>query len=390
MKILGFTGSRADYYLQRSVFAHLKGALNVDLEIIVSGGILEESTSRTLADIENDNIPILAKLKVDPAVLASDSHSLQIANLLPALDSLIVSSKADVAVVYADRFESFAFALAAFHRNLIILHLEAGDVTEGGTYDDSIRHCITKLSHLQATSTKQGLRVVRSLGEESWRSEHVGLLSYESMASYTLEESRQVAHSLGLRPEKGLILATMHPIPSAPDLTYQEASAFFSALVQVASLDLFDIVITSPNSDQGSSAIAEIISHAVSTTPQLTYIESLGGFRYHALLSLASTKTVIVAGNSSSVIKEAPFYGAHGLNIGRRQLGREKADSQLDVIADTESIVSSLLRLADKKCLVGRNPYFSESPSLKVVEFLIASLQANDRNTLLMKRWNHG
>ena len=51
------------------------------------------------------------------------------------------------------------------------------------------------------------------------------------------------------------------------------------------------------------------------------YIESIGGVNYHSIMSLAKERIVIVCGNSSSVIKEAPFYGAHSLNIGVRQAG---------------------------------------------------------------------
>lgn len=39
-------------------------------------------------------------------------------------------------------------ALAAYHLNIPIAQLEAGDISLEGTWDDSIRHCITLLSSL--------------------------------------------------------------------------------------------------------------------------------------------------------------------------------------------------------------------------------------------------
>ena len=65
-------------------------------------------------------------------------------------------------------------ALASFHNDLILFHIEAGDITEGGTYDDNIRHCISKMSH-PCYSTKNGLRILERLGEEPWRAIHTGL-----------------------------------------------------------------------------------------------------------------------------------------------------------------------------------------------------------------------
>ena len=177
MKILGFTGSRAEYYLQRPILRRLCSTSSVEVAIVVSGSILEEDSQITLSDIEKDIIPIVARVPIK-STHKEQSHAVQIADLIQKIDPVIEKYKPDCSLVYADRYESFAFALAAFHRDLVVVHMEAGDITEGGTYDDNIRHCITKLSHLQLTSTKRGLQVLERLGEEAWRSKRVGLFSY--------------------------------------------------------------------------------------------------------------------------------------------------------------------------------------------------------------------
>ena len=256
MKVLGFTGSRADYYLQQPLFKRLNASLNIELEIIVSGSILEEHNNKTLDDIKADRIPVAAHVPL----LASDNHSIQVAQLLIKLDPIIAASRADIALVYADRYESFAFALAAFHQDLVVMHLEAGDITEGGTYDDSIRHCITKISHIQATSTEQGLQVVRAMGEQPWRSARVGLLSYESIDEISVQEAMSVFDSLGLNREKSLIIATMHPIPMDFELTKKEAIELLKGLEYASQSDRFSIILTAPNRDQGSDIISKLIS----------------------------------------------------------------------------------------------------------------------------------
>lgn len=384
MKVLGFTGSRADYYLQQSVFKRLNCHPSIELEIIVSGSILEERNNKTLNDIHADQIPVAAYVRLS----SSNNHSIQVAHLLVELDPVIAASRADVALVYADRYESFAFALACFHQDLVVMHLEAGDITEGGTYDDSIRHSITKISHIQATSTDQGLKVVRAMGEQTWRSARIGLLSYESFGDISYEEALAVSDSLGIRHEKSLIVATMHPIPMDLELTKHESAEFLRGLEYASQSDCFSIVLTAPNRDQGSEVIFSLISEYLPRILNCTYIESLGGFRYQSLLSLARTMNVIVCGNSSSVVKEAPFYGAHGLNVGRRQLGREKAESQVDVAADSEMIAKTLLDLSKIKCVTRNNPYLSDSPSEKAVNFLLKTFKSRSRSELLLKRWH--
>jgi UDP-hydrolysing UDP-N-acetyl-D-glucosamine 2-epimerase len=388
MRIIGFTGSRADYYLQQPIFHQLLSNEDVDLQIIVSGSIPSEKDQVTLNDIRADGIPIIDTIPLN-ADISSNNHSLQISYLLNVITHLLHGMEIDAVLVYADRFESYAFALAAFHLDLVIVHLEAGDITEGGTYDDSIRHSLTKLSHLQATSTLKGLNNVRCMGEEPWRNVSVGLLSYESLQNIPLAESKNVAHSLGLSSDFPLILGTMHPIPMDPILTRNETEDFLLGLELASSKHLFDTILTAPNHDSGNEIIRDLIDHFLPKIRNCKFVESLGGYRYQCLLSLARAKTVIVCGNSSSVIKEAPYYSAHGLNVGRRQQGREAANSQVNVPADRSLIDYEIGRLLYEKCEVTSNPYLGVKPAESVVHFIMDILTTKSREELLLKKWHY-
>jgi UDP-hydrolysing UDP-N-acetyl-D-glucosamine 2-epimerase len=386
MKILGFTGSRAEYYLQRPVLNRLDSLSSVSVALIVCGSILEEDSQITLSDIEKDGIPIAAKIPISRAD-KSQSHALQIADLIHKIDPVIEEYKPDCSLVYADRYESFAFALAAFHRDLVVVHMEAGDITEGGTYDDNIRHCITKLSHLQLTSTVKCLQVLESLGEESWRSRRVGLFSYETINSIPIDSARKVVDSLGLPQDVPLVIATMHPIPIDIEATIHECTEFMEGLADASSKTKLGIIVTGPNRDQGSQYIENIIHSYCPRINNCQFIENLGGLRYHSLLSLAKVRSVIVCGNSSSVIKEAPFFGAHGLNVGRRQLGRERADTQVDVEADRSKISQSIVKMAAQACSVSYNPYLGDEPSRDAVEFILDAFNRKSTAELLSKKW---
>ena len=61
----------------------------------------------------------------------------------------------DIFVVYADRYESFAAAIAASQTNTITVHIEGGDITEGGALDDNVRHAMTKLSHFHCVTNQR-------------------------------------------------------------------------------------------------------------------------------------------------------------------------------------------------------------------------------------------
>ena len=82
-------------------------------------------------------------------------------------------------------------------------------------------------------------------------------------------------------------------------------------------------------------------------------------------MSLAKLRNVIICGNSSSVVKEAPFYGAHALNIGIRQTGRESSRNQKDCLAERKLISQNLYNLSKTNCSIGENPYYKKKIQVK-------------------------
>ena len=163
------------------------------LSIIISGGILKEISQKTVKDIRADGINILAELDITPK---NDNHAYTIGELCLKILPEIEKFSPDLAIVYADRYEAFAFAIAGSHSDIPLLHLEAGDITEGGTHDDQVRHCISKLSHLFCTSTLLGCEIINQLGEESWRSIHSGLISYDDMELISEVDRKKVLEEL--------------------------------------------------------------------------------------------------------------------------------------------------------------------------------------------------
>tara|TARA_A100001035_G_C27755224_1_gene488504 strand:- start:311 stop:1483 length:1173 start_codon:yes stop_codon:yes gene_type:complete len=388
LKILSFTGSRAEYYILRPLFKLISLQSDIDIELIVTGGIISESQNKTVNDIEKDNIKIRELLKIPNIFSSNSSHSETIGYLCLELPKIIRDYNPDLAIVYADRYESFAFAIAASHCNVPVLHLEAGDVTEGGTYDDYIRHCISKMSHLFCTSTIKGKEVVKRLGEESWRVIQSGLLSYDDMALITNEDQNIILKRFNINQKLPVILATMHPLPKDIIKTKKESENFFDALKQISYENDVRILITGPNSDFGSDIVREVIQKRIKEIKNATFYESLGGFNYQTIMSLTTKNKVIVCGNSSSIIKEAPFYNAHSLNVGDRQNSRESASTQHNCVAEKHEIVKSIKKLILKKHFNSQNPYFVKNSSEKVLKFIKYIFSTYTKKQILDKKWS--
>ncbi len=384
MRIICFTGSRAEYYLLRPLLSAIKEKNDYEIFLIISGGILEEKEKQTIKDIKRDKINICGEIKLKDL---KSNHSNAIGQICIEASNYINKIHPDLSIVYADRYESFGFAIAASHSNIPLLHIEAGDITDGGTYDDQIRHCISKLSHIFCTSTLKGTETLFRLGEERWRCIQSGLLSYEDMQNITIEDRKSIIKELKIEKNIPIILATMHPIPRDLELTNFEMREFLEGLRNFSNTVKSKIIITSPNNDIGCDIISKLIKEYIVLIKNGIYFESLGGKRYHSLMSLAKTTRIIVCGNSSSVIKEAPYYGAHSLNIGIRQSGRESASTQINCSADRKSISEKLKYLSTKDCFIGTNPYLMENPSKRIIEFIENIFIKKTYKEIMFKKW---
>jgi len=73
------------------------------------------------------------------------------------LPKIFKKLKPDIVLVNADRYEMLTVATAAALMNIPIAHVQGGDIS--GTIDESVRHAITKLSHLHFPTSDQSKNV---------------------------------------------------------------------------------------------------------------------------------------------------------------------------------------------------------------------------------------
>ena len=71
-------------------------------------------------------------------------------------------SEADYILAVGDRSETFDFCLQAFRDNIPIIHLWAGEISQG-THDEVYRHAITLMSDIQLCTNKTAAKRVKDL-----------------------------------------------------------------------------------------------------------------------------------------------------------------------------------------------------------------------------------
>ena len=164
-KICVITGTRAEYGLLYWLMKEISADKDLCLQIIATGMHLSPEFGDTYQQIERDGFIIDKKvhmlLSSDSKVGIGKSMGLGMIGFSDAFNDL----SPDLIVLLGDRFEIFSASSAAMVAKIPVAHIHGGESTEGA-FDESIRHSITKMSHLHFTATEEYKNRVIQLGEQ--------------------------------------------------------------------------------------------------------------------------------------------------------------------------------------------------------------------------------
>ena len=388
-RIAVFTGGRAEYGLLLPLLRAIQNSPSLECLLLVSGSHLSPDFGATISEIEENGVATAARIELNldddspfGTAQAVGSGILEVSKSLAILGP-------DMLIVYGDRFETFAAAIAAFEMNIPVAHVEGGDYTEGGAQDDSVRHAITKLAHLHFTTNEQASDRVKKLGEEPWRLHTVGLPVLDLVAAGDFASPEEVSDELDLELNHPVVLFCQHSVATEPDQADSQIEPSLLALEELAGLG-YQIVITYPNPDAGGRKIIDRIkSFEHMGLDRVRVRPSLGRYLFHGVLNvIGRVGRGACAGNSSGGIKETPAFSCPTVNIGSRQRGRLRGDNVIDVPYDTQGIVSAIRACAehdrwllrDIDCL---NPYGSGDSAMRIAAVLS---ETSFDNRLLQKK----
>lgn len=330
------TGSRAEYGLLRWLMQEIRNDARLRLQVVATGMHFAARFGATYGEIVADGFEINAK--VDTLLDADDPVSItkSIGRGVIGFADVFRNLQPDLLVVLGDRFEILAAAQAAMFARIPIAHIQGGELTEGAI-DDSVRHAVTKMSHLHFTAAEPYRRRVIQMGEDPGSVFNVGAPGVDNVKRIQPLSRKDFESAIGMPLGDCPLLVTYHP----ETLDQCEGDAIGALL---AALDQFPesrIIFTSPNADSGGQAIADVVDRHIGARPErATLCRSLGQALY--ITALAHVRAVI--GNSSSGIIEAPAAGVPTVNIGDRQKGRLRSTSIIDCEAKTPAIAQAIRR----------------------------------------------
>jgi len=361
-KICVVTGTRAEYGLLYWLMKEIESDDTLELQLIVTGMHLSPEFGLTYREIEKDfkiDKKIEMLLSSDTSVGISKSMGLAQISFAESFEEL----KPDILVVLGDRYEIFSAVSAAMIARIPIAHLHGGETTEGA-FDESIRHSITKMSHLHFTATKEYKNRVIQLGEYPSRVFNVGGLGIDNIKKLKLLSKEEFEKSIDFKLNKKNILVTFHPVTLERSTAKKQFQNLLDAIDTLADTH---IIFTKANSDTDGRIINSMIDKYVSkNSHKAVNFTSLGQLRYLSALQYVDA----MVGNSSSGLAEAPTFHIGTINIGDRQKGRIMADSIICCVPVKESIRDAFVKLYSNKfqkvLSETDNPYGNGGASKKI------------------------
>lgn len=358
------TATRAEYGLLSPIIKALIQTGEYDIRVLVTGAHLSEKYGMTYKEIELDGIHIDAKIPILSEGDAPVDISRTMGNAMIGFGEYFSkgANRPDALMVLGDRYETLAVCCTAMNERIPIIHLYGGETTEGAI-DEAIRHAITKLSYLHLTSTDEYRRRVIQLGESPDRVYTVGAIGVENALKVELLNREELAQSIDFDLGEKFAMVTFHPV------TLENASAKKQCEELLAALDKCEnlrFVITKANADTNGQIINEMLETYAKNRENVCLVDSLGVKRYLSALNEA----VMVIGNSSSGLIEAPSFHIATVNIGDRQKGRLKAKSVIDCEPLCDDILNAIKKAGNMDCGEVINPYGDGNTTNKIINMI--------------------
>ncbi len=318
-RICFLTGKRGGFGALIPTFQLVDRDPDLELVLIATDMHLSAKFGATISEVDKwvkNAVRVPLDQEDDRPVSRAQALGRALSGIAAALDEI----KPDIFVVLGDRGEVYSAASAALHLGIPIAHIQGGDVS--GNVDESMRHAITKMSHIHFPSTQLSAERIRKMGEEEWRIHVVGDSHIDMMLRGGHTSGAQAREKFKLGAAEAFALVLVHPETLRPETSYDNMRAVLGAMRE---RKLRSIVVW-PCSDHGYQGILDAI-HEVEGDPLFSVYKNIDAPDFWGLQSEAS----VFVGNSSAGLIEAPYFDLPVVNIGLRQIGRERGANVIDV-----------------------------------------------------------
>lgn len=338
-KICVMVASRANYGRIKSVLTAVRDHPDLELQLVVGASALLHRFGMVIDVIRNDGFDVDATVYFvvegeNPTTMAK-STGIAIMELSTIFEKL----QPDVVLTVADRYETLATAVAASYMNIPVAHTQGGEVT--GSIDESVRHAVTKLSHIHFPATEKSRENVIRMGEDEAFVRFTGCPAIDLIADLDLTLPQDIFKRYkgvgpGIDVNKPYLVVLQHPVTTE----YGQGLAQIQATIQAISAIHMQTVWLWPNVDAGSDDVSKGL-RMFREKERPDYVHLYRNFPPEDYVRIIFNSSCLV-GNSSSGLREGAFLGLPVVDIGTRQGGREHAGNIVHAGYDAVEIETAI------------------------------------------------
>lgn len=321
--------ARPSYSRIRTALAALAAGADVDVQVLCSGSALLDRYGRVVDLIRADGFSVAEEIYTFVEGNEPINMALTTANTIGHTAAVLRRLQPDWVMTIADRYETLGTAVAAAYVGTPLIHVQGGEIT--GNIDEKVRHAVTKLADVHLVANAQAGSRLQRMGEHPAAIHVTGCpsidLAREALAM-PLEAVQQAINELGVGARIDLrqdfIVVLQHPETDTYDQSYDRMKATLDAVADIG----MPTLVFWPNVDAGSDATSKAIRvfRESGRFANAHYVKNLEG---HLFLRLLKQSRCLI-GNSSAGIRESAYLGTPVVNLGHRQMGRERGSNVIE------------------------------------------------------------
>ncbi|WP_278182888.1 UDP-N-acetylglucosamine 2-epimerase [Vibrio misgurnus] len=323
-KILFLTGTRADFGKLKSLITKVDQHLEFEAYIFITGMHMMAKYGMTANEVEKVGFKNLYKYINQNGY---DSMDVVLSKTIQGLSDYVKELQPDMIVVHGDRVEAMAGAIVGALNNILVSHIEGGEVS--GTIDELIRHSVSKMSHLHFVSNESAKSRLLQLGESESSIFIIGSPDLDIMKSNKLPSLDNVKSRYDIKFEEYSVFM-YHPVTTEIDELEHNISESVTGIINSGK----NYIVIYPNNDHGSDVIIRNFDRLKGNEK----FKVFPSIRFECFLTIIKNAEFMI-GNSSAGVREVPFYGKPTINLGSRQKNRSNAESIINVKEDAQLIV---------------------------------------------------
>lgn len=370
-KIVITTGTRADYGFLVPLLKQISKTSDLEYYLIVTGMHLSRKYGYTINQILKDNFKIYAKVNSSPSGNTTYHMSKALGNSVVSFSKIFYKLKPDMNIIFGDRDEQLASGLAAYHMNILNIHIHGGDVSGG--IDEYNRHAMTKISNVHFAASKGSYKKIIKMGENPSKVFFTGSTAIDSMKQ--IPSKKYLESKLKLKIIGNEILLLFHPMTTESKESEKQITNILNAVIKLKN----QTIAIMPNNDAGNYEIRQKLTEY---SKKYNFIKLFPSLERNDFLSLLKYSGLLL-GNSSSGFIEGSYFSIPVLNIGTRQNNREGGNNIIEIKKfDTNLIYNkmiSALKTKNKRILKQTGVYGNGHAAEKITK-IISSIKLDNNS----------